>query len=64
MTLSREHSHLHIAMLRFLPATVKFMINMYRNDHLSSWLDLIHIKITVPVARADKILQINVGMVI
>lgn len=46
------------------PATVKFMISIYRKDHFSSLLDLIHIMSTVPVANAESPLQTRVGMLI
>lgn len=38
------------------------MISIYRKDHFSSLLDLIHIMITVPVAIADSPLHTSVGM--
>lgn len=47
-----------------LPATVKFIISIYRKDHFSALLDLIHIIITVPVASADSPLHMSVGMLI
>lgn len=40
------------------------MISMYRKDHFSSLLDLIHIMSTVPVANAESPLQTRVGMLI
>lgn len=45
-----------------LPATVKFMISIYRKDHFSSFLERIHIMITVPVASAESVLHANVGV--
>lgn len=37
------------------------MINIYLKDHFWSFLDRIHIMITVPVASADSVLHTRVG---
>lgn len=46
------------------PAIVRFMINIYLKDHFSLCLEVIHIIITVPVARADSVLHATVGKLI